>query len=57
VQELRDEGYRVLEPFLASTVKIRESHQHHRPRVNFLPSHKVAQQFEQLYDALPHVAD
>lgn len=57
VEELKEEGYNVLEPFLASTVKVRESHQHHRPLVDYLPRHKVSEQFDQLYDALPHVAD
>ena len=55
LKRLRDEGYDVLEPYLSSTVKIRESHQHNRPLVDFLPGHKVAQQFDELYDALPHV--
>ena len=53
VDELRDEGLPILEPYLGSTVKVRESHQAHRPLVDLLPRHKVSEQFRQLYGALP----
>ena len=52
VQELRDEGLPVLEPFLSSTVKVRESHQVSRPMVHHEPGHKLTQEFEALFDAV-----
>lgn len=52
VEELRDEGLPVLEPFLTSSVKVRESHQEHRPLVHLAPRHKVTEQFRGLYRAL-----
>ena len=52
VDELREEGLPVLEPFLSSSVKVRESHRAHRPLVDFLPRHKVSEQFRALHAAL-----
>ena len=52
VEELRGEGLTLLEPFLGSSVKIRESHRAHRPLVSLLPRHKISEQFRRLYDAL-----
>jgi chromosome partitioning protein len=52
VDELRRDGLPVLEPFLSSSVKIRESHQASRPMPFFARSHKLSAQFERLYDAV-----
>ena len=52
VEELRGEGLPVLEPYLSSSVKIRESHQAARPMPFFARSHKLSAQFERLYDAV-----
>lgn len=52
VQELRDEGLPVLEPFLSSTIKVRESHQASRPMVHLERGHKLTQEFEELFDAV-----
>lgn len=52
VAELRAEGLPVLEPFLTSSVKVRESHQAHRPLVDLAPAHKVSGQFRDLYATL-----
>ncbi len=52
VDELLAEGLPVLKPYLTASVKVRESHQQHRPLINFAPRHKVAQQFAALYQAL-----
>lgn len=52
VDELRAEELPLLEPYLTASVKVRESHQAHRPLVDLLPGHKVSAQFRQLYQAL-----
>ncbi len=52
VEELRTEGLPVLEPFITTSVKMRESHQSHRPLIDLAPRHKLSQQFEALYDTL-----
>ena len=43
VQELVDEGLPVLEPYLPSSVKVRESHQLSRPMIHLEPKHKLTQ--------------
>ena len=52
VDELVAAGLPVLEPYISSSVRIRESHHAARPMVFFDPSHKVAGEFEALYDRL-----
>lgn len=52
VQELIDEGLPVLQPYLGSSVKIKESHQLARPMVHLDPRHKLTQEFVALHDAL-----
>jgi chromosome partitioning protein len=52
VDELKAEGMPVLEPYLTSSVKIRESHERNTPLVYLAPSHKLSQRFEELYDEI-----
>jgi len=52
VDELLAEGYEVLEPYISSSVRIRESHHAARPMVFFEASHKVTAEFERLYERL-----
>ncbi len=52
VQELIDEGLPVLQPYLSSSVKIKESHQLARPMVHLEPRHKLTQELLALHDAL-----
>ncbi len=52
VQELRDEGLPVLEPFLSFSVKVKESHQHAKPMVYLDPRHKLSDEFNRLFDSL-----
>lgn len=54
VQELIDEGLPVLQPYLSSSVKIKESHELSRPMIHFDPRHKLTQEFVALHDALGH---
>jgi chromosome partitioning protein len=52
VDELRGENLPLLEPFLTSTVKVRESHQLARPLIHLHPTHKLTRQFEALHRGL-----
>ena len=52
VAELRAEGLPLLEPYITTSVKMRESHQTHRPLIDLAPRHKLSQQFEGLYETL-----
>lgn len=52
VEELREEGLPVLEPFLSASVKIKESHQQAKPMIHLDRAHKLTGEFERLYDAL-----
>ena len=53
VQELKSEGHPVLDAFLSSSVKIRESHSRALPLIHLDAMHKLCREFEALYDALP----
>ncbi len=52
VQELQDEGLPVLQPYLSSTVKVKESHELSRPMVHLDPRHKLTQELVALYESL-----
>jgi chromosome partitioning protein len=52
VQELRDEGLPVLNSWLSSSVRVKESHQQARPMIHLDPRHKLAQEFGALYREL-----
>lgn len=52
IDELKAEGHPVLPVHLASSVKMRESHQVSRPLLHFAPKHKLTQQFQALFELL-----
>jgi len=52
VDELTSEGLPILEPFISMSVKVRESHGAARPLPYLAPSHKLARQFEELFDVI-----
>jgi len=52
VAELEEEGYPVLQTFLGSSVKMKESHREHRPLIDLAPGHKLTGQFLELYAEL-----
>jgi chromosome partitioning protein len=52
VDELAAEGLPVLEPFISSSVKIRESHEAAKPLPYMARKHKLTGQFEALYRAI-----
>ena len=52
VQALIDEGLPVLQPYLPSSIKVRESHQLARPMIHLDPGHKLTQALVELHAAL-----
>lgn len=52
VDELREEGLPVLDTFLSSSVRIRESHERSLPMIHLDRRHKLSQEFEALHAAL-----
>lgn len=52
VNELVAEGQPVLEPYLSSSVKVRESHQQARPLLYLAPTHKLTREYQGLYETL-----
>ena len=52
VDELRAEKLPVLPQTLSSSVRVRESHERHRPLVHLDPSHRVTQEYLALYEAI-----
>ncbi|UCG14867.1 MAG: ParA family protein [Deltaproteobacteria bacterium] len=52
VSELLDEGLPVLDTYLSSSIKIRESREKSLPMVYLDPRHKLTMQFEELYRKL-----
>lgn len=54
VDELIAEGLPVLEPYLTSSVKVRESHQAHTPLIHLDPRHKLSGQYRELHSNLLH---
>ena len=52
VQELIDEGLPVLQPYLSSSVKVKESHERSLPLVHLEPKHPLTLAYVQLYNGL-----
>ncbi len=52
IEELREEGLPVLDAFLNSSVKMKESHREQKPLIYLAPSHKLTDQFRELFDCI-----
>ena len=52
VQNLRNEGLPILDPFLTASIKIRESHDAAKPMIHYAPKHALTQAFIQIYEAI-----
>ncbi len=52
VAELQGEGKPVIEQFISSSVKVRESHERHLPLIHLDKAHRVTREYIALYDAL-----
>jgi chromosome partitioning protein len=52
VEELAAEGLPIINHFISTSVKIKESHDAHLPMVHFAKKHKVTQEFKKIYETL-----
>jgi len=52
IAELLDEGQPVLPQTLSSSVRVKESHEQHKPMIYLDPSHRLTQEYQALYQAL-----
>lgn len=52
VAELKEEGFPVLDTYLTSSVKMRESHYEMKPLIYLAPGHKLTQTYVELHDLL-----
>jgi chromosome partitioning protein len=55
IAALRSEGHKVLNSTISSSVKMRESHQQHRPLVHLAPKHKLTRELEALWAEIERV--
>jgi chromosome partitioning protein len=52
IQELIDEGLPVLEPYLSSSIKVRESHEQAKPLIHLAPKHKLTLEYVAVHSRL-----
>jgi chromosome partitioning protein len=52
VDELVAEGLPVLQPYLSSTIKVRESHERALPMIHLEPAHKLTRDLVSLHAGL-----
>jgi chromosome partitioning protein len=52
VGELAKEGYPIFNTYLNTSIKMKESHQCHRPLIDMAPSHKLTGQYLDLHSEL-----
>ncbi|OEE67503.1 cobalamin biosynthesis protein CobQ [Enterovibrio norvegicus FF-33] len=52
IENVRELGLPLLEPFIPQSVKMKESHYHQKPLVHFAPQHKLSKSFAELYAKL-----
>ncbi len=52
IEQLKSDGLPVLESYLTSSVKLKESREVHTPLIHFAPNHKLTRQFVNLYHLL-----
>lgn len=57
IGELRTEQLPVLNTYLGSSVKMKESHRAQKPLVYYAPSHKLTEQFRELFDMIEDVSE
>lgn len=56
VDALVEEGLPILDAYLSSSIRIRESHQNAKPMVHFDPRHKLTNEFHALYQCISQSA-
>ncbi|MDH4458128.1 MAG: ParA family protein [Nevskia sp.] len=52
VSELKAEGQPLLDAALSSSVRVKESHEQHKPMIHLDPAHRVTQEYIALYESL-----
>ncbi len=52
VDELIEERLPVLSSYLSSSVKMRESHEQHKPMIHFAPNHRLTEELLELFEEL-----
>lgn len=57
IDELKAADLPVLDVYLSSSVKMKESHREQRPLVYSAPSHKLTEQFRELFDLIEDVSE
>jgi len=57
IDELRQEDLPVLDAFINSSIKMKESHAEQKPLVYYAPSHKLTDQFRELFDCIEDVTE
>lgn len=57
VDELKEEGLPVLDAFINASVKMKESHTEQKPLIYYAPSHKLTDQFRELFDLIEDVTE
>lgn len=53
VEDLKNDGHPVLEPYLNASVKVLESHEQAKPMIHLDPKHKLSEAYVGLYQGLP----
>lgn len=57
INELKSENLPVLDVYLGSSIKMKESHRAQKPLVYFAPNHKLTEQFRELFDAVEDASE
>lgn len=57
INELQLEELPILEKFLSSSIKMKESHRAQKPLPYFAPSHKLTEQFRELFDVIEETTE
>ncbi len=57
IENVRELGLPLLEPYLTHSIKMKESHFHQSPLIHCAPQHKLTKQFEMLLDALEKIPE
>ncbi len=57
VNELRSEDLPILDNFLSTSIKMKESHRAQKPLPFYAPTHKLTEQFRELFDLIEEVSE
>lgn len=57
IAELKQDQLPVLDAYLSSSIRMKESHRAQKPLVYFAPNHKLTEQFRELFDAIEDASE